>query len=362
VSLERAVELQERSWTLQAQGRLDEAFEACREALRLMEQGEESDSPDVANLLTDLAEIEQDRGHLGAALALAERAGSIEDAWTDVFDGETAVRIRMRTLTLIGTIRRMKGDYVRAEGPLLKALTVAATAFGDTSEEGAQAQNNLAVLYKYSGRFDEGVRLYERALASLIAIHGEDSLPCADVFHNLGGILHARSDFSAAEPPARKAWEISRRLMGDVDPRTLRDAVAYAAVLDGLGEYDESEPIYRSALTVYEKVFGSDHEEVAATVHNLAAVLAAKGDVAGAEQHYRRALAMKETLFGDDHPDVALTCNNLGRLLADCGQSVQAVDLLERAVAILEQRLDHGHPHLAAARGNLMKAVGARLS
>lgn len=359
MSLERAVERQERSWALQAEGRLDEAFNAGLEALGLIEQCEGADSPDAANLLTDLAEIEQDRGHLDVALALAERARSIQDAWTDVFDDETAARLRMRIMTLVGTIRRMQGDYVHAEGPLLDAMTTSAAAFGGASEESAQAQNNLGVLYKYSGRFDEGRRLYEQALASLMALHGEDSLPCADVYHNIGGILHARGDYAAAELPGRKAWEISRRWLGDADPRTMRDAVAYAAILDGLEQYHDSEPLYRSALAVYEKVLGPDHEEVAATVHNLAAVRAARGDDVGAEQHYRRALAIKETVFGADHPDVALTCNNLGRLLADSGRPGQAIGMLERAVAILERRLAPGHPCLAAARTNLTNVTRA---
>jgi tetratricopeptide (TPR) repeat protein len=239
---------------------------------------------------------------------------------------------------------------------LLKALTLSVAEFGETSEDSAQARNNLAVLYKYWGRFDDGVRLYEQALASMIAIHGEESLACASVYHNLGGILHARGDFVAAEEPGRKAWEISRRLLGENDPRTMLDAVAYAAILDGLERYDVSEPIYRSALSIFDKAFGAEHDEMATTLHNLAAVLAARGDMVGAEQHYRRALAIKETLFGADHPDVAMTSSNLGRLLTDGGRSREAVPLLARAVTVLEQRLPRGHPHLELVRNNLRSA------
>ena len=57
----RAIELQEQAWSLQAEGKLDQALIACREALRLMEESEGPDSPDAANLLNDLAEIENDR-------------------------------------------------------------------------------------------------------------------------------------------------------------------------------------------------------------------------------------------------------------------------------------------------------------
>ena len=357
MSLDRAIELQQRCWSLQSAGRLDEARLACREALELMEGSDGLVSPDVANLLNDLADIEHERCNWQGAMELAERAQSVEDALADRLTGEAAARIRLRTLARLGATRRAQGDYTGAERDLMDALRLSVDEFGGASEEVAQTRNDLAVLYKYSGRFDEGLRLYEQALASMVAIHGEESLACAAIYHNIGGILHARGDFAAAEAPGRKAWDISRRLLGDNDWRALLDGAAYAAILEGLKRYDESETIYRLALSGFEKTFGPAHPEIATTLHNLAAVLAIRGDWAGADRHYRRSLAMKETLFGGDHPEVALTCNNLGRLLLDLGRREGAVPLLERAVAILERRFPTGHPHPARARQNLRNAT-----
>jgi tetratricopeptide (TPR) repeat protein len=285
--------------------------------------------------------------------SLVERAQSIEDKLADCFTGEDAARIRAKTLTLAGAIRRTQGDYARAECDLLKALEISGAEFGEASEETAQARNGLGVLYKYWGRFDDGMRLYRRALASMIALHGDESLACAGVYHNIGGILHTQGAHAAAEEPGRRAWEISRRLLGEDDPRTMRDAVAYAAILDGLGKHEESEPIYRKALLVFEKAFGSEHYEVAMTLQNFAGVLAARG---AAEPLYRRALMMQERMLGNSHPEVALLRNNLGRLLTDTGRSGKAVPLLENAVSILESRLLPGHPHLSRACENLRNA------
>jgi len=356
MTVERAIELQEQSWSQQAEGKLEEASSACRKALRLMELAEGADSPDVANLLNDLAEIEQERQDFAEALALAERARSIEDTLGERFTGETAVRIRARTLAIAGAIRRIQGDYVLAEDDLEDALAISVAEFGEASEEAAEARNNLAVLYKYCGRFDDGLKLYTEALGSIVATHGEESLASATIYHNIGGILHARGNFAAAEEPARKAWEISRQLLGEDDPQTMLDSAAYAGVLDGLERYDESEPIYRRVLAVFERAYGPDHYEVAATLHNLAAVLAACGHCQEAEGHYRRALAAKENLLGAGSPDVALTRNNLGKLLTDMGRPAEAVPLLEAAVAVLESRLPLGHPHLSIARENLRNA------
>jgi len=357
MNTERAVELQEQAWNLQAEGKLDEAASAVRKALLLLEESGEANSPDAANLLNDLAEIESERQSFQDALVLAERAHSVEDQLGDCFAGEGAAQIRARTMGLIGDICRMRGDFVRAEVSLKEALRIVHTEFGEASEYVAEARNNLAVLYKACGRFDEGLRLYQQALCTVTAIHGEDCLASSVIYHNIGGILHSKGDFTSAEQPGRRAWEISRRLLGEDDPRTLFDAVAYAAILDGLQRYDESEAIYRRALAIFEKTFGPEHYEVAANLHNLAAVLCARGDLVQAEQLYRRALAVKEKLLGADSTDAALTLNNLGALLNLAGRPEEAAGLLERAVTVLQDRVAPDHPHLALARANLESAL-----
>ncbi len=357
MNVDRAVALQEQAWSLQAEGKLEEALAACREALRLMEECEGPVSPDVANLLNDLTEIENERQNFQTALALAERALIIEDAWGDDSSDETTARIRLRTLGFAGTIQCTQGYYQSAEGHLRKALEIACSAFGEASQEVAEARNNLAYLCKYAGRFDEGLRLYQQALHTIIASDGGESLASAVVYHNIAGILHAQSDFVAAEEPGRMAWEISRKVMGGDDPRTMLDAAAYAGILDGLQRYEESEAIYRRALAIFEKAFGPYHYEVAANLHNLAAVLAARGRHEEAKACYRRTLEIKERLLGTESPDVALTYNNLGSLLNEEGRFDEALPLLEKAVSILEKRLTAGHPHLALAREHLRKAV-----
>jgi tetratricopeptide (TPR) repeat protein len=357
MNTDRAVELQEQAWSLQAEGKLDEAATAVGQALLLLEESGEANSPDSANLLNHLAEIENERQSFQDALAVAERAHSVENKLGDLFAGEDAAQIRARTMDLIGEICRIRGDYVRAEVSLKEALQIMSTEFGEASERVAETRNNLAVLYKACGRFDEGLRLYEQALDSIVKLHGEDCLASSVIYHNIGGILHSKGDFTAAEQPGRRAWEISRRLLGEDDPRTLFDAVAYAAILDGLQRNDESEAIYRRVLVIFEKTFGPEHYEVASNLHNLAAVVCARGDLAQAEQLYRRALAVKEKLLGADSTDAALTLNNLGALLNLRGRPREAEVMLQSAVETLQTQLAPDHPHLALARANLNSAL-----
>ncbi|HET7545310.1 MAG TPA: tetratricopeptide repeat protein [Polyangiaceae bacterium] len=359
MSVERAIELQERAWELQAAGSLDAAFDAAQQALELIVVAEGRVSGDAANLLNDLSEIERDRQRFGAAVAFAEQSRDVQLALGGAFEGEDAQRIRMKTASLLGELYRIRGDYAQAELELLAALVIARELV-DAPEVLALSANDLGVLYKYWGRFDEAMAHYGEALRVMRAIHGEGSLQVGGLLHNIGGLFHARGDFAAAEPPSRQAWEISRSLRGEHDTATLRDATAHAAVLQGLGRYRESEAIYRRALGAYRAALGPRHYEVAATLHDLAAVVSDLDDRVEAELLYREALALKQDLLGDDNPDVALTQNNLGRLLAEGGRSLEAENLLETANATLARRLPHGHPIRERAERNLAQVRGLR--
>jgi len=359
MSIEKASELQEQAWALQADGKLSAARDVCSEAVELMKQSDGPASPDLANLLNDLAEIQIEQQDYRAALSSAELALEIEQRSPGSWTGETLAAIRLKTKLIVGQIRRILGDYPHAETELKEAMAIAVVEFGETSEQSAAARNELGMLYKYFGRFEEGLQLYQDAL-KVFAAHGEHSQQVGTIYHNLGGILFAKGDFAAAESFAFRSWAISRNLWGDKDVRTMADAVAYAAALDGLERYAESEAIYRQALEIYEAEFGPEHYEVAATLHNLAATIYAAELSSEAEDHYRRSLAIKKTLLGDASPDVALTCNNLGRLLTETGRPSEAIPLLVTAVAILKKSLLPGHPQCAAAERNLTAAL-ARL-
>lgn len=353
----RAFALQERSWTLHAEGRLVEAA-ACRAAIALVDDGEAGAALDRTNLLNDLAEIERDRGHLDTALAIVARARLV--ALPDDGPAEDTARIWMRTLTLSGALRRTLGlELDEAWAELREAEAIAIATFGEPSEETAVVCNELGLLCKARGHLDAGGQFYERALTTMVAIHDDNSPAAGAILHNIGGLWHERGDHAAAEAPSRRAWEISRRHLGAEHPQTMADAVAYAAVLHGLGRHEECERLCRDALAVFERIYGADHDEVAAVLHNLGAAMESRGDTCEAERCCRRALAIREQRRGPDSFEAALARNNLGKLLTETGRAAEGLPLLQRSLAVLESRLPAAHPHLARVSANLRAAHAA---
>ena len=353
MTLEHAIALQEKSWSLLGRGKIQEAHKCITDALRLFEAFEGKDSPDVANLLNDLADIEDRLERFDDALAHATRRMKITDALGRGFTGDDAVMIRARSRSLIGTIHRQMGDYKTAELFLKEALKMNKRHFGEAHPEVATSENNLAIVYKYSGQFTKGLALYRAALAKLIAEFGEDALPLSSIYHNIGGILHACGKYEEAEAPGRRAWEISKLHLGASHPQSVADAAAYAGILDGLGRYKESEPIYLRAIKRFEKLYGPENYEVAVNLNNLAALKAAQGKHTESEALYRKSLAMTVKLFGRNHPDVALALNNLASLLNEMGRPRQAVKLYERALRIFEKHLKPSHPKVKLVKENL---------
>jgi tetratricopeptide (TPR) repeat protein len=338
ISADCAIELYERAAALFAAGSWAAAERTAFEARDRFLQEDGPDSPDAANVSNLLSRIAAARGqyarsgeHACAAWETMERLG-------DRCTGVEPEAIRVEAAGNAGTALRSQGLYSEAEPWLRLAIEHA-----EESGLNATSQlNDLAVLYKYTGRFDEAERLYWKALADT---SGEDAA-AATIYHNLGGLNHSRGEFAAAEPFARRACEIRERLSGPDHPDTLADACALAGVLDGLGRYVESEPIYRHALTM----FGEMHPEVAVNLNNLAALRWAQGDAVEAESLYLRSLRIKRELLGDSHPDSALTLFNYASMLYDLDRQAEAHPMALRALRLFEAALEPSHPRIAAAR------------
>ena len=345
--IDHALELLDASDQRAAAHDLGEAERLCREALAIFETEEGPESADVANILHTLGGILEQRGRYDDAATCAARAAGIVEPLVSQFDGDDGRMILANALGLWGTALRLMGRYPEAEGPLRHALAVAEETAHP--EMVVTALNNLGVLFKFWGRFEDGSKFYERAMEIARTLDPQGGM-LSTLLHNVGGLHHARGAFAEAEAPAREAWELRRATLGDDHPDTLADEVAYAAVLDGLGRFAESRPIYERALAAYIRIFGPDHYEVASTLHNLAALEASEGNMVRAEELYRRALAMKQRLLGSGHPDTALTAGNLSGILEDRGQLEEALVLAQQALAVMETTLEKDHPNVEAMR------------
>jgi tetratricopeptide (TPR) repeat protein len=337
---ERACALHERGMALRDAGRPVVAMRAFVRALSLFEEHSGRRHPDVANVLVELAGAAHEHGDYAAAMTHARRALAILKPLRGDVDFE---RLRARAHAQLGHTHVARGAYARAEKPCLAALAVAKAEL--PADEVATYANGLAIVYKYSARYDEAARLYKDALRRIERAGGRRHPALAAILHNLGGLEHARGRFARAEPYARRGLAIRTKSLTKRHPDVAADEAALAAILHGLAKFDEAERLFRGAIAVFERTLGKKHFEVGFNLGNLAALCQATDRLAEAERLYRRAIAIKTGALGRNHPDVALTLQNLATLHHAKGQRAQALVLAREAHGIMRKTLGARHPH-----------------
>ena len=268
------------------------------------------------------------------------------------------VRLQVRALREAGHRETEAADYAAAELDLRRALALSESALGPYDLETARTLNDLGMFAKYTARFDEGAADYARALTIAAGAAG-DVLLVADLYHNLGGLEHARGRFAAGEPLARRGLAIRLRERGPDHPDVAADRAALAALLDGQGRLEEAETLYQDAIRVLERVRGPPPIELAVSLNNLAAIRTSQGRLAEAEALFRRTLALKDTRLGPDHPDVATTLNHLALLCKKDGRLPEAAALYARALDIFTRALGPDHPKTRTCRVNNARLLAA---
>lgn len=248
---------------------------------------------------------------------------------------------------------RDQGRLRQARRLLDSALELARRALGPWDPLVAAILNQLGILGKATGEFPAAGRHYLKALTIVRRHPDNDYIELADLYHNLGGLEHARGRWAVGEPLARRAVQVRARRHGADATATWLDRTAHAALLDGLRRFSESERIYRAALPRFRRRLGPWDYEVAVTLNNLGCVCAERGRAGEAIRHLRKALAIKQRKFGTQHVEMAIGLNNLASVLQQAGRAEDARPLLRRALAIFSRRLGPTHPSTRACRANL---------
>lgn len=314
--------------------------------------------PDAAAVLVTRAEIEESLGRFGDATATAAAALVLLEGAVAEGGAEDCLLLWCQAQERLAGLERLAGEFDAAAARLTAAADRAAAAFGEASPAVVSAANALGVVYKYAADFDAAEGAYRRAMA---AAGGQaDPLILAGLLHNLGGLAHARGDFTGGIPLAERGVALRTGALGAGHPDVARDWNALGALYHLAGRFGDAAQAYDRALAVFEDRYGPDHFEVAMTCANLAVLAADRGRGQEAEALGRRSLRILEAVLGPQDAEVGLTLLNLAAVVAEQGRRAEAAGLMARAAAILEARLPHDHPHVVAS-GQALERLGAPL-
>ena len=174
----------------------------------------------------------------------------------------------------------------------------------------------------------------------------------ATIYHNLGGLEHARGRYARGLPYACRAVEIRKTVQPRDRLALAADEAALAAILVELGRIAEARRIYFRALRVFRHRLAPRHYEVGAVWANLGALYSRAAQLALAERALRRGVCIMEETMGKNHPRIASAINNLAVVCAHRGKLREATALYRRVLRLLEHRIPSTYPRAALVREN----------
>jgi tetratricopeptide (TPR) repeat protein len=248
-----------------------------------------------------------------ADYATAERLCERALAALDTRDNQA---LRTEALIRLGNVRRLQGDFDRAEEALRAAVALAE---GQPALLGA-AHNALGIVFKETARYPAAAREYDIALG----LSGDATDLAAAVHHNLAGLAYAEGRFVEAEIWARRGLALRERADPAGSTGIAGDITVLGAVLVALDRYAEAEELFARALHIWTARFGPEHYEVSVCLHNLAVLQQRRGEPDAALRTFQEALRIREAVLGPAHPELALVLNNLAVLHEEQGRPGEA--------------------------------------
>jgi tetratricopeptide (TPR) repeat protein len=214
------------------------------------------------------------------------------------------------------------GDMSAAEPLYKEALETRKKLFPATERDpmAASYMNNLALLYRYAGRFDEAHELLRRA----------------------------RSGFE--------------RAYGTGHPRVATAIANQAATFCVEGKTDEAWPLANQALALREKLFGPSSPPVAESIVMVGYLQRLRHEPDQAEQAYLRALEIRKKLPKTAGLDHAKTLAMLGNLHVEQKRLKDAVAVLHEAVEIEDALQLPASPVAQVAVKHILVSYAAALS
>jgi tetratricopeptide (TPR) repeat protein len=321
-----------------------------------VEQERGTKDPTLATLYSRLGDIYRSRLERGESQNYQEEQELAIKYWRKAIElqNESGLQIDLATnFNNLAGIYRATGRYSEAEPLYKQALELTKRLLGDNHPSFATSLNNLAGLYKSTGQYTKAELLYQQALELRKHLWGENHADVVFSLNDLALLYDEQERYNEAEPLYLQALELEKRLLDE-------NHLSLALILNNLallyyhqGRYTEAEPLSLQAIELDKRFLGEENPDVATDLHNLGLIYRAQGRYDQAESLFLESLELKERLLQKAHPLLADTIYALGYMYREQGRFNEAEPLCIKALELDKHLLGENHPNVAESLNNL---------
>lgn len=300
----------------------------------------------LADVQSELADLELARGHLKAAEGFAKLSLDARSRLLSPEDDRV-----VKSLMTLATIHLKDGRLATAGALAERAL--ASLGNSGNAEKKVQTILNqanllmlLALTEQAQGQTEQATKLTSEALSLRSDRLGPHHPDVAHALYQLGNIAADEKRLEKAESYITQALDRLASFYGDSHPKVFTATSRLAELLAQQGRLTLSEEYYLRNLSALEAHYGTEHPILADTLLGLGKLCRSVGNSAEAERYLKRAAELRTSVYGESDPRVASVLHALALVYQDERNYLAAEALLRKALQIREKTLEARAPEL----------------
>jgi tetratricopeptide (TPR) repeat protein len=231
--------------------------------------------------------------------------------------------------------------------------------FDKQPEVEAAIRDTIGQTYMDLGLYPGAREQLERALDLRRRILGGVNPETLKTMSRLGSIALLQGRYPEAEKTISNALDIQRHDLGPEHRDTLESMGDLANVYREEGKYAQAEVLDAQILQIQRRVLGADHPDTLSSMAGLASVYRHEGKYPQAEVLSSQVLEIRRRVLGPDHPDTLKSINNLANVFLDEDKYPQAQALYSQVLEIRRRISGQEHPETLSSALNLAIAYFA---
>lgn len=238
----------------------------------------------------------------------------------------------------LGELYRHMGDYARAEPALEKAVALAGS-----NPSAAYSLNNLALVQKALGKYNEAEKAYRKALQIYIAQGKREHPDYTNPLNNLGELYRTMGRLQDAVYAFEEVISIRKKTLGTQHANYANALNNLALVEFAIGKYPEAEKHLEECLAIYKTTLGEKDKYYANGLNNLASVYKANGNLLKAEATYQACIRIYKATYGETSDKYGIYLGGLAGTYRQMKRYPEAIALTQQSLAILRNKLGEYH-------------------
>jgi len=311
------------------QGKYDKAKESLQQILALREKKFGIKSPQLIDILDQIAALEQSLGNPKAAETIYGRIDSIVAAMP-----KDAVLPRISHLLIIGRFYAGELRVIKAEEAFKTAYTLAAQSYPLNDPIVDRCFYSLSDCYETQNKNAEREVLLKARIATLASKLGQRHQDLAPLHQQLASLYRAMGDSENAKTSFQQYMAILEDHIGEANAQTANTLLTMAEIYSAQGATTEAESVYSRLIPMYQKVYGFDHWRIGRCLLDLAGM---QSDLVKAKSNYKRALEIYDKAFGTNHPFLIGVLENYAQVATASNDPALARQLQARVSLIRKQ-------------------------